>query len=240
MTGASGRNWTSYGDSVELPADFPDWQRNLLTDPQTSGGLLVSCAAERSEAILRSIQAAGYPATRRIGRVRAGRTLGSGRTIKYRDWANADAGRRPARRSSRSAMICTGSGQAGPCLTDEVHRPPPERRPYVSRYAGARTLQQRSLRQILQVESSYLLCSSANARVGPIEAVSCHLICQVSNGCGGRVGWAWQSLSTYLLVWVFWRCCRRSTDISAEKTNKFGSSAILVGSYGDQKERNDW
>ncbi len=72
VTGASGRNWTSYGDSVELPADFPDWQRNLLTDPQTSGGLLVSCAAERSEVILRSIQAAGYPATRRIGRVERG------------------------------------------------------------------------------------------------------------------------------------------------------------------------
>jgi selenide,water dikinase len=72
VTGASGRNWTSYGDSVELPADFPDWQRNLLTDPQTSGGLLVSCAAERSEAILRSIQAAGYPATRRVGRVERG------------------------------------------------------------------------------------------------------------------------------------------------------------------------
>jgi hypothetical protein len=37
-------------------------------------------------------------------------------------------------------------------------QPLPERRPYVSRYAGARTLQQRSLRQTLQVESSYLLC----------------------------------------------------------------------------------
>ena len=72
VTGASGRNWTSYGDSVELPAGFPDWQRDLLTDPQTSGGLLVSCAAERSEAILRSIQAAGYPATCRIGRAERG------------------------------------------------------------------------------------------------------------------------------------------------------------------------
>jgi hypothetical protein len=52
-----------------------------------------------------------------------------------------------------------GRGQAGPCLTDEAHRPLPERRPYVSRYAGARTLQQRSLRHTSQVESSYLLCS---------------------------------------------------------------------------------
>jgi hypothetical protein len=49
-------------------------------------------------------------------------------------------------------------GQVGPCLTAAAHRPLPERRPYVGRYAGARTLQQRSLRHTLQVESSYLLC----------------------------------------------------------------------------------
>jgi len=55
-------------------------------------------------------------------------------------------------------VIRAERGQVGPCLTDEAHRPLPERRPYVSRYAGARTLQKRSLRQILQVESSCLLC----------------------------------------------------------------------------------
>ena len=48
VTGASHRNWASYSDGVELPADLPDWQRHLLTDPQTSGGLLVACAPERS------------------------------------------------------------------------------------------------------------------------------------------------------------------------------------------------
>ena len=52
-----------------------------------------------------------------------------------------------------------GRGQVGPCLTDTAHRPLPERRLYASRYAAAQTLRQRSLRQILQVESSYLLCS---------------------------------------------------------------------------------
>jgi selenide,water dikinase len=72
VTGASGRNWASYADSVVLPAGFPDWRRNLLTDPQTSGGLLISCAAERADGILQSILAAGYPAARRIGRVEAG------------------------------------------------------------------------------------------------------------------------------------------------------------------------
>jgi selenide,water dikinase len=38
VTGASGRNWASYGESVALPEGFPDWRRDLLTDPQTSGG----------------------------------------------------------------------------------------------------------------------------------------------------------------------------------------------------------
>ena len=72
VTGASIRNWASYGDDVKLPAGLPDWQRHLLTDPQTSGGLLVSCAPEHAEAIVQMIVAAGYPATRVIGRAGAG------------------------------------------------------------------------------------------------------------------------------------------------------------------------
>lgn len=72
VTGASGRNWASFGGSVELPAGFADWRRNLLTDPQTSGGLLVSCNADRADAILKIIKAAGYPAARIIGRTTAG------------------------------------------------------------------------------------------------------------------------------------------------------------------------
>lgn len=72
VTGASGRNWASYGDSVELPAGFANWRRDLLTDPQTSGGLLVSCAAERAEAIVQSIMEAGYPEARLIGNTKSG------------------------------------------------------------------------------------------------------------------------------------------------------------------------
>ena len=59
------------GEDADLPAGPPDWQQNLLTDPQTSGGLLVACAASRAEVMLRSIQMAGYPFARRIGEVRA-------------------------------------------------------------------------------------------------------------------------------------------------------------------------
>jgi selenide, water dikinase len=71
-TGASGRNWTSYGSEVELPAVLAPWRRTLLTDPQTSGGLLVACAAERAEAIATEIAAAGYPLARIIGNVAPG------------------------------------------------------------------------------------------------------------------------------------------------------------------------
>ncbi len=72
VTGASGRNWASYGDGVTLGAGLADWQRHLLTDPQTSGGLLVSCEAEAADRLVSEIVAAGYPAARRIGAVVAG------------------------------------------------------------------------------------------------------------------------------------------------------------------------
>jgi selenide,water dikinase len=72
VTGASHRNWASYGHDVVLPAGFPDWKRHLLADPQTSGGLLVACAAERANAIVKTINAAGYPAARVIGHAEAG------------------------------------------------------------------------------------------------------------------------------------------------------------------------
>lgn len=72
VTGASLRNWASYGKDVNLPPHLPDWQRHLLTDPQTSGGLLISCAPERADAIVRSIQAAGCANARVIGHAKSG------------------------------------------------------------------------------------------------------------------------------------------------------------------------
>jgi selenide, water dikinase len=72
ITGASGRNWASYGEQVVLPHATEDWQRGLLTDPQTSGGLLISCAPDSAEAIRDSIEAAGYPRASIIGSVVAG------------------------------------------------------------------------------------------------------------------------------------------------------------------------
>ncbi len=74
-TGASARNWASYGDGVVLPDNASASQRTLLTDPQTSGGLLVACAPDRAEAICASIAAAGYPLARIIGSVSAGEPI---------------------------------------------------------------------------------------------------------------------------------------------------------------------
>src|SRR5205085_11140596 len=72
VTGASKRNWASYGSSVILPAGLEEWQRHLLTDPQTSGGLLIAAAPEHAQAILARIIAAGYPAARIVGRIEEG------------------------------------------------------------------------------------------------------------------------------------------------------------------------
>jgi selenide,water dikinase len=72
VTGASHRNWASYGAAVTLPDGLPDWRRHLLTDPQTSGGLLIACAPGRTDELLRTVVAAGYPAASRIGHAEAG------------------------------------------------------------------------------------------------------------------------------------------------------------------------
>ncbi len=71
-TGASDRNWKGYGADVQLPAGAPDWQRKLVTDPQTSGGLLVACAPEAEQAVLAEFEKKGFRQARRIGTLQAG------------------------------------------------------------------------------------------------------------------------------------------------------------------------
>lgn len=72
VTGASTRNWASYGSSVDLPDGLPSWRRNLLADPQTSGGLLIACEGEAAEAIVARVRDAGFPLARVVGRVESG------------------------------------------------------------------------------------------------------------------------------------------------------------------------
>ena len=61
-TGASTRNWNSYGDEVELAASLAPWQQTLITDPQTSGGLLVACAPDTVTEVLAIFQQEGFDA----------------------------------------------------------------------------------------------------------------------------------------------------------------------------------
>jgi selenide,water dikinase len=55
-----------------MPPDMPETQRHLLTDPQTSGGLLIALAPEHAQSILRTIREAGYPAACIIGHAEEG------------------------------------------------------------------------------------------------------------------------------------------------------------------------
>lgn len=67
VTGASNRNWSSFGKDIVLPAGFEQWQSNLLTDPQTAGGLLVACAPSSAERILQLFRRDGFDDARIIG-----------------------------------------------------------------------------------------------------------------------------------------------------------------------------
>jgi len=71
-TGASGRNWASYGEAVTLAPNLPESARTLLTDPQTSGGLLVACAPQSVEEVLAIFRAQGFDDARAIGEVSEG------------------------------------------------------------------------------------------------------------------------------------------------------------------------
>ncbi|MFN3594878.1 MAG: selenide, water dikinase SelD [Thiobacillaceae bacterium] len=72
VTGASGRNWASYGASVRLFEGSTDWQRALLTDPQTSGGLLVACSEAALAEVMRVFKQHGFERAAPIGRLVAG------------------------------------------------------------------------------------------------------------------------------------------------------------------------
>ena len=75
ITGASDRNWASYGDHVRLAPNLParDDDR-LLSDPQTSGGLLVSCAPDSVPAVLDIFNRHGATRAAKVGDMVAGRT----------------------------------------------------------------------------------------------------------------------------------------------------------------------
>jgi selenide,water dikinase len=71
-TGAADRNWGSYGTEVDLPQGFPEWQRKLLCDPQTSGGLLVACSENEADKVLALFHEQGFSAAKVIGKMFTG------------------------------------------------------------------------------------------------------------------------------------------------------------------------
>jgi selenide, water dikinase len=71
VTGASARNWAGYGADVQLPERFAAEDQALLTDPQTSGGLLVSCTPRSLDAVLTVFHRHGFADAAVVGRVAA-------------------------------------------------------------------------------------------------------------------------------------------------------------------------
>ena len=69
VTGASGRNWSSYGEDAILPDDFAPVDQALLSDPQTSGGLLVSCSRQDAMEVLRIFREHGFADAAVIGQM---------------------------------------------------------------------------------------------------------------------------------------------------------------------------
>lgn len=79
VTGASGRNWAGYGHDVALVPGFDPVNQALLSDPQTSGGLLVTCAPEAVDAVLAIFKAHGFDDAAEIGEILPGDGSGAGK-----------------------------------------------------------------------------------------------------------------------------------------------------------------
>ena len=72
LTGASGRNWSGYGSRITLGPGIDEAVRGVLTDPQTSGGLLVACAPEAADEVLSVFRDGGFAEAAVVGRIEAG------------------------------------------------------------------------------------------------------------------------------------------------------------------------
>ena len=72
ITGASGRNWAGYGKDVQLADSVTPVQQALLCDPQTSGGLLVACAADAVDDVLEVFRSHGFAHAAVVGEMTDG------------------------------------------------------------------------------------------------------------------------------------------------------------------------
>ena len=69
ITGASGRNWNAISEYIELADSLTEVDRALLTDPQTSGGLLLAVSPDAVEDVLALFAADGFSRAKVIGEV---------------------------------------------------------------------------------------------------------------------------------------------------------------------------
>ena len=76
VTGASGRNWAAYGHEIRLGANLQPVDQALLSDPQTSGGLLVACAPEAVDSVLAVFEKHGFTTAAEIGEIVSARADG--------------------------------------------------------------------------------------------------------------------------------------------------------------------
>ena len=76
VTGASGRNWAAYGSEVQLAGSLQAVDQALITDPQTSGGLLVACAPEAVDSVLAVFEKHGFATAAEIGEIVSARADG--------------------------------------------------------------------------------------------------------------------------------------------------------------------
>jgi selenide,water dikinase len=81
VTGASGRNWAAYGHEVQLASGLAPVDQALLSDPQTSGGLLVACAPETVAEVLAIFRRHGFDAAAEVGEITAARSDGVRLTV---------------------------------------------------------------------------------------------------------------------------------------------------------------
>jgi selenide,water dikinase len=71
LTGASGRNWSAYGSEIEVASSLDAIDQALLSDPQTSGGLLVACAPENVAEVLAVFHQHGFAHACEVGEITA-------------------------------------------------------------------------------------------------------------------------------------------------------------------------
>ena len=71
LTGASGRNWSAYGHEIELAPERNAMDQALLSDPQTSGGLLVACTPETVAEVLAVFHQHGFAHACEVGEITA-------------------------------------------------------------------------------------------------------------------------------------------------------------------------